>query len=314
MFFIEFAGLLSEVTDSIIEAGGCGVAEVFAELFELSFGACAFGDGFRESSFVHGLRGPLDVAAGFLHLLLNLLLFLAVLRFLVLCIAGLLLLLLHAFIEFVDVAEHFALFVAESFEFAFEFFAFLIGACCAEFGFELFEAFVDHLLSAREFLESVEDLELFALLAVSFLLLLSLAFGFVAIAIVIQFELLELLLGGAVSAATAALLLLLLLAHLKFGGAHFQQRLQGSLFGGEGRSGFCCGIISGCIDCFSSSLHFLLGAFCECIELGSLRGFFERLPELFDGLSLGLGDGGKIFVKRSGVAAGGLVPGDIPGG
>jgi hypothetical protein len=193
---------------------------------------------------------------------------------------------LHAFVEFVDIAEHFALFVAKSFEFSFEFFAFLISACGAEFGFELFESFVDHLLSACEFFEAIEYLELFALLTVGFLLLLCLAFGFVAIAIVIQFELLELLLGGAVTAPAAATLLLLLLTDLKFGGAHFEECLEGALFCGEGRTWFDCGIISSRFDQFSGGLHLCLSAFCQRGDPGSLRGFFESLAELFDGLPL----------------------------
>ena len=101
---------------------------------------------------------------------------------------------MHAFVEFVDVAEHIALFVAQPFEFSFEFFALLIGSGGAEFGFELFETFVDGLLASSEFFEAIEDLELFALLGAGFLLFLGLSFGFVAVAVIIEFELLELLL------------------------------------------------------------------------------------------------------------------------
>lgn len=43
----------------------------------MSFGSRTFGDGFGESSFVHRLGSLLDVTAGFLHLLLHLLLLLA---------------------------------------------------------------------------------------------------------------------------------------------------------------------------------------------------------------------------------------------
>jgi hypothetical protein len=123
-------------------------------------------------------------------LLLELLLIFAIAWFLVLLRVGL----LHAFVEFIDVAEHFALFVAESFEFSFQFFTFLIGASGSKFGFELLESFVDSLLASGEFLEAIEHLKLFALRVVCFLLLLSLSFGFVTIAIIVKLQLLELLL------------------------------------------------------------------------------------------------------------------------
>ena len=84
LFFVEFAGLLSEIADGFIEAGGGGVAEVFAEFVELAFCAGAFCDGFGEFSFVHCAGGFLDVVASFLHLLLDLLLGLAAFRLLIL--------------------------------------------------------------------------------------------------------------------------------------------------------------------------------------------------------------------------------------
>lgn len=289
--------MLAEVTDSFIEAGGCGVAEVFAKIFELSFSAGAFGDGFGKPAFIHGAGGLLDVCASFLHLLLDLLLILGVSRFAVLWGFGL----LHAIVEFVDVAEHIALFIPESFEFAFEFFAFLIGAGGAQFGFELFESFIDHLLAAGEFSQSIEDLELLALLAVGFLLLLGLAFGFVAIAVVVQLQLLELLLRGAVSAtsSTSLLLLLLLLLDLEFGGAHFEECLQGALFGGESCAGFGGRIAGGCFEQFSGVLHVGCSAFSEGSYLGSLRGVLECLLELFECLPLRLGDCREIFRQGS---------------
>ena len=185
---------------------------------------------------------------------------------------------MHAFVEFIDIAEHFALFVAESFEFSFEFFALLIVCGGAEFGFELFESFVDGLLALREFFESVEDLELFALLRGSFLLFLSLSFGFVAVAVVIKFELLELLLRGAVTTApspTLLLLLLLLLSNLIFRGAHFKEGLEGTLFWWQSGAWFCGRIVLSGLQQLCCLLHVCLGFLCERGELGCIGCLFE---------------------------------------
>ncbi|MGV2334158.1 MAG UNVERIFIED_CONTAM: hypothetical protein LVR18_08575 [Planctomycetaceae bacterium] len=46
LFFVEIPGLLAEVSDGFVEAGGCGVAKIFAEVFELAFGSGTFGYGF----------------------------------------------------------------------------------------------------------------------------------------------------------------------------------------------------------------------------------------------------------------------------
>ena len=122
--------------------------------------------------------------------------------------------------------------VTQAFEFTFDFFTLLVGRCSTQFGFKLLQAFIHHLLAASQLFQTVQHLNLFTLLLRLLLLLLCLLFGFVAIAFVVQFQLLQLLLRRTATSAatTSALLLLLLLAHLKLGRSHFQQRLHDGLF------------------------------------------------------------------------------------
>ncbi len=138
--------------------------------------------------------------------------------------------LIHSFAQFIDVAQHLTLFITQAFEFSFNFFTLFVGRCGTQFGLKLLQSFIHHLLSASQLFQTVQDLNLFTLLCSLLLLLLSLLCGFVAISLVVQFQLLQLLLRRAVPAATSASALLLLLANLKLGGSHFEQCLHDGLF------------------------------------------------------------------------------------
>ncbi len=103
-------------------------------------------------------------------------------------------LLIHRLTKFVDVPQHFALFLPQTLQFPFDLVFFLLRLSCAKFRFQLFQSFVEHLLTTRQLLQSIQNLQLLSLFVVLFLLLLSLTFGFIAIAFVVKFQLTELLL------------------------------------------------------------------------------------------------------------------------
>ena len=92
-------------------------------------------------------------------------------------------------------------------------------------------------LSAGEFLETVEDLAVFAIFR-RFLLFLRGSLLFVTVLFVGEIELLHLLLGTALRLPRLLPLLLLRLLlphHFMFAGAKLQQRLIGFLFSSQGR-------------------------------------------------------------------------------
>ena len=82
------------------------------------------------------------------------------------------------------------------------------------------------------------------------------------------------------------MLLLLLLLHLVLCGAHFEESLEGALFGRKCGTRFGGGIILCGLQELCGLLHFGLGFLCECGELWGIGGLFERLLQLFDGLQL----------------------------
>ena len=185
----------------------------------MSFCTSSFRNRFGKFAFVHRSRRLLDVLASTLDLLLHLS------RFWLLAIRCL----IHFLAQFINIAQHFALFVAKAFEFTFDFFPLFIARRGTKFGFQLLESFIDHQLTARQLFKAVQYLNLFTLLlSLLFLLLLSLLFGFVTIAFVVQFQLLQLLLRR--TAATTSTATLLLLLHLELSGAHFQKRLYDGFF------------------------------------------------------------------------------------
>ena len=98
-----------------------------------------------------GFTGLLDFTAGLVELLTGL------------GHAGLVLGLFHPLAEFIDVGQHFLFFLAQAFEAFADFFAFGLRLGFLEGVLQFLEAFVEVLLPLGEFLEAVEDLQLFLL-------------------------------------------------------------------------------------------------------------------------------------------------------
>ena len=110
---------------------------------------------------------------------------------------------LHAFVEFVEIFNEFALFFFKAFEFATDFFLLLLGLGLFEHGFEFLDLVGDAALAAGELLEAVEHLHVFAcFFALGFaLLLLGLALCFVALFFLLELHVHHLALAPLLGAA-----------------------------------------------------------------------------------------------------------------
>ena len=295
MLFRQFPRLIPQITYRFVEARRRLIAEFFFQFIKLTFGPGTFGNRLSQPAFVHGTGRPLHIAACFLHLLLHLLLRLF------LCFRRL----LHAFRKFISVTQHLPLFITQPFELTFNFFALSFRLCRSELTFELFQAFVHHLLSLSQFFQPIEHLQLLSLLLSLLLIVLLLSWlllRLVAVAFVIQFQLLQLLLRRGILLALLlllSLLLLLLLSDLKFSGAHAQQCLSDFLFQRE-----CLRqLLAGCIgrsfcQLFCCSGHFPDSLFGQCRNLRLLRSLRQRLLQHFNRLSLRLCHGLNILLQR----------------
>ena len=104
----------------------------------------------------------------------------------------LILLLFHPLREFIGIAQHLLLLVAQTFELPFDFLPRFLRFCFLQSGLQLFDLFIEVFLSPREFLQAIDDLPHLTLLGI--FLLLCLPLGFVTVLIVLEFQLLELLL------------------------------------------------------------------------------------------------------------------------
>ena len=190
------------------ELAGALLPQLVAELLQVALGASAFAEGLRNRLLVQCFPGALDFGAGLVELL-------AGLRH-----GGLVLGLLHLLLQLVHVGEHLLLFFAQPFEPPADFLAFLVRLGFLQGVLQSLDLFVEVLLALGQFLQAVQDLELFPL----FLALLrgGLALCLVAVLGVLQVELLKLLLAGL---AAAAAVLAAAFRHQEFVGGQFHQRL-----------------------------------------------------------------------------------------
>ncbi len=169
------------------ELAGALTAEIVASLLDLPLGARAGGEGLGDGALAGGLGGPLHVLAGLVHLAA------------LLGKARLVFGTFHALPQLVGVGEHLLLLVFEPFELAPDFLAFGLGPGFVEGRLKFAQALVEVLLAAGEFLQAVEDLELFA--AFGGLRGLGLALGLVAVVGLGEVELIELALHLVFAAA-----------------------------------------------------------------------------------------------------------------
>ena len=94
--------------------------------------------------------------------------------------------------QLIKIAEQFLLLFAESLESSFDFLFLFLGFGLLQCGLQLFELFVDVLLTSSKFLKSIQRLAVFRLLL--FLTKLCLILLLVAVAVVVELKLLQLLL------------------------------------------------------------------------------------------------------------------------
>jgi len=174
----EIAGGAPHRAEFLGELAGARAAQIVARLLDLALGARAGGEGLGDGALAGGLGGALHVLAGLVHLAA------------LLGKARLVLGTFHALPQFVGVGEHLLLLVFEPFDLAPDFLALGLGPGFVEGGLKLAQPLVEVLLAAGEFLQAVEDLELFA--AFGGLRGLGLALGFVAVVGLGEIELIEL--------------------------------------------------------------------------------------------------------------------------
>jgi len=154
--------------DSAFWAAGGAAAEFVAELLEILLGPRSGGGGLGDALLVEGFGRPLHLLAGLLELLAFVGHSFGVFwRF-------------HARLKLLGVLEDLPLLVLEALELAFELFTLLLCAGFFEGGLQLFQPLVEIVLPLGELFQAIEDLAIFALLG-RFILILSLALGFVAV-------------------------------------------------------------------------------------------------------------------------------------
>ena len=266
------------------------ITKILLQLIELTFSPSSLGNRFRKVTLIHRLSCLLhafsrlfDLIASFLILLL---------------LFGRLL--IHCFTQFIDVSQHFALLVTQAFQFAFDLVLFFLSFRGAKFGFQLLQTFVQHLLSSSQFFQTIQNLQLLTLRRILFLLLLSLTFGFVAIAFVVQFKLVELLLRSTALPLALSLLRLRLL-HFVFFCTHSHQPGKRGLFGRQSIGQF--GILRVLFESregIDSPRHVAFDTFGQLRHFSIGGRFFLHFLKLFDCLLLRFQNNLTIFHSLSG--------------
>ena len=126
-------------------------AELIAQLLQLPLRARAGAEGLRGLAVVELLRRLLRLVAGLVELLARV------------GHRGLVLLLFHALLQFVDVLDHFLLLLAQALEPPLHLLALGLGLGLLHGGLQLLHLFIDVLLPAREFAQAVQHLQLLLL-------------------------------------------------------------------------------------------------------------------------------------------------------
>ena len=209
----QLPGLVPHLLHLFGELPGVFLARLVAEFFQLAFRAGARRQSLRHRALVQCFRRLLRILPRLLHLLLLLLLGLRVLG--LIALLGLLRLLFLLLLHLVQVGQHLALLLAQSFQLTLQILLLLVRLGLLQGRLQLLQFLVDVLLPLRELLETVQFLRLFLLRRVFFRR--GLLFLLVAILRLFQIKLIHLRLVALIGLRFAALALLRL-GHLRFAG------------------------------------------------------------------------------------------------
>ena len=229
LLLIERLGVLAHAIHVVIEIAGGGAADLLLDVVELFGGALGGGGGLLQLAVVEIVGGAADVFPGLVELLPRI------------GHAVLIFGLVHAIAEFIGVAEHLPLLIAEGGELAFDGVALLLIAGLLQGGLSLAHLAIEVFLALGEFAQSREDLAIFALLGLLLilllllvLLLLGVALGFVAVVLIRKVELVELLLAAGGGAVLILPLIRVAADDVEFMFTQLEQIGIGGLCGGEG--------------------------------------------------------------------------------
>ena len=184
LLLIEFLGIVSHLTNSIIELTCGPLSKLIPHFFELSFRPPPRGQCFRGIVALQCLACAPHVFASLFQTLARLGHLFLVFR------------LLHPFVQLVGLAQQVLLLVPKPLELTLDFFPLLFRLCFFECRLQLSKFFVQVFLAASEFTQAAEHLTNFAFLLFLLTLFLSLTLGFVAILILIQFQFIHLSLAS----------------------------------------------------------------------------------------------------------------------
>ena len=191
----------------------------------------------------------------------------------------------HSLAKFIDIGQHFLLFVPQAFEFPADCLAVLLGFGFLKRRLQFLEPLIDVKLTAGEFLQPVEHLKFLALFRS--LLLAGLALSLVAILRLLQFELIQLRLKLPAASASSSTTASAAARDLVFPGLKFEQRLISGLFRRERVGEWFRGVVVRRLGQIGQGFfHFLDHGLGKGLEPGNL-GFLAQFPGLIQCLFLG---------------------------
>ena len=224
LFLGQFPRLLPGIAQLVGKLVGGSLPEILGQFFKLLFCSRPGIGGLIKLLVLQGFGGLLRFVAGLVQLLSGLGGAIAI---------GLV---LHPFVHFIEVLHQLPLFFFEALQFAADFLFLLLGLGLLKHGLKLLDLLGDAALTPSQFLQAIEDLQVFAsflLLRLTLLFLLCLTLSFIALFFLLELHVHHLALTSLGGTARAGALLLLGLLHFKLAGSHSEEGGVGGLFMAE---------------------------------------------------------------------------------